>query len=724
MAPFNSYNETRFSSAGAVILLIAIAYLFSLGMRMIWVDAFSGMPEMYWNGQLMINTNDGYYFASAVQHLLEGMHGENPQIPVALESYPAMIHATLYAVKFLPFSLETVILYMPAVISGLIVVPIILTTRLFGMPLLGFFAALLASITVSYYNRTMVGYYDSDMFAVLMQMMVLYGFAGLMIRRNIAYAVISAVFVALYPYFYPQGLSLIYAMFFIYLAYTFGGHLIHSRRRQFENRTGVIVPETLEPTPLMYMGIALVAVALSPLMLIVKIIGSALLVGLYYSDRLTIRHWVYLSLAGILFFLLNANVFALIYSKLMIYTEPGSELEGLKFFQVIQTVREAGGIDFETMATRISGSVPGVIAALIGYALLILRKPQFIIALPLIGIGIFSLWGGLRFTIYAVPVAAIATVFLFYILADYIKNKGMRYAFIALLTAAVIYPNIVHLINYKVPTVFTAKEVAVLDTLKQQGSDKDYVIAWWDYGYPLWFYTNKNTLIDGGKHHHDNYIVSKILTTDSQTEAANLSRTAVETYVSSGYKEIADTLFKNKQPDQVDVETYLLQLRINTADIPKATRDIYLYLPYRMMDIFPTVALFSNLNLNTPDNRQQPFFYTSGAVQDTGKTLELGSGVSILKENSFLKIGDKEIPIKEFYQVGYDRTNTLQVNRQKFASEGLNVIYMASYGRFLVIDDFYLNSTYIQMFVLENYDKTLFEPVILSPLAKVYRSKR
>lgn len=724
MAPFNSYNETRFSSAGAVILLIAIAYLFSLGMRMIWVDAFSGMPEMYWNGQLMINTNDGYYFASAVQHLLEGMHGENPQIPVALESYPAMIHATLYAVKFLPFSLETVILYMPAVISGLIVVPIILTTRLFGMPLLGFFAALLASITVSYYNRTMVGYYDSDMFAVLMQMMVLYGFAGLMIRRNIAYAVISAVFVALYPYFYPQGLSLIYAMFFIYLAYTFGGHLIHSRRRQFENRTGVIVPETLEPTPLMYMGIALVAVALSPLMLIVKIIGSALLVGLYYSDRLTIRHWVYLSLAGILFFLLNANVFALIYSKLMIYTERGSELEGLKFFQVIQTVREAGGIDFETMATRISGSVPGVIAALIGYALLILRKPQFIIALPLIGIGIFSLWGGLRFTIYAVPVAAIATVFLFYILADYIKNKGIRYAFIALLTAAVIYPNIVHLINYKVPTVFTAKEVAVLDTLKQQGSDKDYVIAWWDYGYPLWFYTNKNTLIDGGKHHHDNYIVSKILTTDSQTEAANLSRTAVETYVSSGYKEIADTLFKNKQPDQVDVETYLLQLRINTADIPKATRDIYLYLPYRMMDIFPTVALFSNLNLNTPDNRQQPFFYTSGAVQDTGKTLELGSGVSILKENSFLKIGDKEIPIKEFYQVGYDRTNTLQVNRQKFASEGLNVIYMASYGRFLVIDDFYLNSTYIQMFVLENYDKTLFEPVILSPLAKVYRSKR
>lgn len=724
MTPFSSYNEDRFASPGMLILLITIAYLFSFGMRMIWIDAFNGFDEMYWNGQLMINTNDGYYFASAVQHLLSGMHAPNPQIQVALQSYPAVIYTTFFAVKFLPFTLESVILYMPAIVSSLIVIPIILTTRLFGMPLLGFFASLLASITVSYYNRTMVGYYDSDMFAVLMQMMILYSLAGLLIRRGIVYAVMSFTFIALYPYFYPQGLSLIYAMFFIYLAYTLGGHLLYARRNQIKHKTGFTVAATLEPTPLMYMGIALIAIALSPVLISLKILAGILLVALYYFQKLSTRHWLYIALAGILFFVFNANVFALISSKIAIYLERGSENEGLQFFQVIQTVREAGGIDFETMSYRISGSVLGVATALMGYILLLIRKPQFIIALPLIGVGIFALWGGLRFTIYAVPVAAIGTLFFFYVLADYIKNRIARYIAIVLLTAAVLYPNVIHIVNYKVPTVFTAKEVSVLDELKRHGSDKDYVIAWWDYGYPLWFYTDKNTLIDGGKHHHDNYIVSKILTTDSQTEAANLSRIAVETYVSSDYKEVADTLFKNKQPDQVDVETYLLQLRVDGVELPKPTRDVYLFLPYRMMDILPTVTLFSNLNLNSPDNRQEPFFYPAPSVQDTGKTLELGNGISILKEKSILKMGSKEVPIKEFYQVGYDRTNTLRIQRQQFATEGLNVIYMPSYGRWLVIDDFYLNSTYIQMFVFENYDKTLFEPVVLSPLIKVYKNKR
>ena len=48
---------------------------------------------------------------------------------------------------------------------------------------------------------------------------------------------------------------------------------------------------------------------------------------------------------------------------------------------------------------------------------------------------------------------------------------------------------------------------------------------------------------------------------------------------------------------------------------------------------------------------------------------------------------------------------------------------MKSYNRFLVLDQKTLNSTYIQLFVFENYDKNLFEPVITSPLSKIYKLK-
>ena len=54
----------------------------------------------------------------------------------------------------------------------------------------------------------------------------------------------------------------------------------------------------------------------------------------------------------------------------------------------------------------------------------------------------------------------------------------------------------------------------------------------------------------------------------------------------------------------------------------------------------------------------------------------------------------------------------------------LNVIFMKNYNRFLVLDDDMYNSLFIQLYVLENYDKELFEPVILTPLVKVYKLKK
>ena len=49
---------------------------------------------------------------------------------------------------------------------------------------------------------------------------------------------------------------------------------------------------------------------------------------------------------------------------------------------------------------------------------------------------------------------------------------------------------------------------------------------------------------------------------------------------------------------------------------------------------------------------------------------------------------------------------------------------MKNYNRFIVLDNKMYNSMYIQMYVLENYDKTFFEPTILTPLVKIYKVKK
>ena len=685
----------------SILLFISIAYLFSFLIRLIWVYQFQGNPQFMWNDQLMINTNDGYFFASGAQKWLEGTLQHNPRTPELFMT--AAVTFSAFIAKFTPLSLNTAVLYMPAIISSLVVIPIILIGRLFGMTRVGFFAALLGSIAWSYYNRTMIGYFDTDMFSAMAPMFILYFLLATIKTEKTIFALLSAIAFLIYPFLYDQGRAVVYAMGIIYMIYM----IIFHRKDAFT-----------------YHSILLISIGLMNINAWLQLLVIFILFYAITKEKITANTSLYTSIVTVLVFLYTGHVFDLIWMKVSLYFNRGVESSGLHFFQVSQTVREAGIIPFDTMANRISGSVLGVFAALIGYIALIIRHKEFILALPLIGIGLFSLVGGLRFTVYAVPVAAISAVYLFHLVANYNKDKKVYYAILTVLTAGMIYPNITHIIGYKVPTVFMAKEVKILDDLKQRSSSKDYVITWWDYGYPIWYYADKNTLIDGGKHNNDNFIVSEILLTTSPLEAARLSRLAVETYIDSDYKNIADTLFKNRQEDQVDVSAYLENLRYGDVQLPEKSRDIFLYLPMRMLDILPTVKIFSNLDLSTGQPISKPFFHSTQRFQDSGKVIQFGNGVALLKQEGAVQIGDQKVPLGEFIKVRYNPNGKLDINRQIITPMGrITVIYMESYQRFLILDNEYLNSTFIQMYIFENYDKELFEPVILDPLVKIYKLK-
>jgi dolichyl-diphosphooligosaccharide--protein glycosyltransferase/undecaprenyl-diphosphooligosaccharide--protein glycosyltransferase len=321
--------------------------------------------------------------------------------------------------------------------------------------------------------------------------------------------------------------------------------------------------------------------------------------------------------------------------------------------------------------------------------------------------------------------AAISAVYLFHVIASYAQDRRIYYLVLASLTAIMIYPNITHIIGYKVPTVMSKQEVMVLDKLKANSSSKDYVVTWWDYGYPIWYYADKNTLIDGGKHNNDNFIVSEILLTSSPLEAARLSRLAVEGYVSSGYKLITDTLFKNNTPEQVNVNDYLDELRYSDdVAMPPKTRDVYLYLPWRMMRILPTVKLFSNLDLNTGKALSQPFFYSTQYFKQEKDVILLGQNLALLTKENKLQIGNRRVDIGKYITVGYTKEGKVKVDQTTLNPSGkFSIIYMSSYRTFLVMDDSYFNSLFIQMFVLEKYDRDLFEPVILDPMTKIYKLK-
>lgn len=703
------HNIKEKISLQSMLLLMGVAYIFSFAIRLIWVYQFQDNPNFYWNDQLMINTNDGYSWAASAQHILYKMHEHNPGIRDMWGN--AIILLAVLFTKITPFSLETVILYMPALISSLVVVPIILIARLHDEAVWGFFAALLGSVAWSYYNRTMIGYYDTDMFSVMVPMFILYFLMKSTINFNLRSALYAVIAIALYPFLYDAGKSIVFAMGIIYALYM----IFYHRKENTTYLSLILVFMSLIPFPLT-----------APYNYLIKIV---VLIGLYFMlKKTTIEQKKLMIVSMVLFFLFMyfGNVFDLILRKISGYLVTGTASEGLHFYGVKQTIREAGKIAFETFANRISGSQVGIILSLIGYMVLVIRHRAFILALPLIGIGVFALWGGLRFTVYAVPVAAMSVIYLFHVITITISDKKSIYIVaMTVLTASMLYPNIKHIIGYKVPTVMNKAEVLDLDRLRQMSSSKDYTMAWWDYGYPIWFYSNTNTIIDGGKHQNDNFIISKIMQTTSPELAANLSRLSVETYVSSNYKNTAGTLFKNGQKDQINPNILLAEPESPDYILPKKTRGVYLYLPYRMLNIFPTVAVFGNLDLTTGKAERKIVFYPTRAVKNDNGVLQFSNGIIFDTKKGELFFGKQKVLAKSFVLAQMTKEGKTQIQVQPYHPEGeMLVVFMKSYGQFVVMDEETFNSMYVQMFILGKYDKNLFELVVSSPYSKIYKVKK
>ena len=688
-------------------LLIAVAYLFSMAIRLIWVYWAKDNPEFYWNGQLMINTNDGYTWGAGAQKVLYGLHAHNPGIRDMWSN--AIILLTVLVTKLTPWSLDTVMLYMPAFISSLVVVPMILIAKLYGNVRWGVFAAILGSVVWSYYNRTMIGYYDTDMFSAMAPMFILYFLIKSTVDFTLKSALYAALFIAIYPFLYDAGASIVYAMGILYGLYLFYFH----RNDDTTYRSLILVFTALLPFHFV----------VAPWNYLLKVAVLAALYVLLPRYKLARTHQYIVVGILLVAFLYVGNVFDTIYHRMMQYLDRGTvDDAGLHFYSVFATIREAGNIPFDIFAKRIAGSIPGFAIALIGYGWLLYRHRSFLLSLPLMGIGLFAWWGGLRFTVYAVPVAAMGAVFLFDTLASTVSQKPRFVPFATgAMTLAMLLPNINHILEYKVPTVMMKSEVKDLAALDKIATDKDYTLTWWDYAYPIWYYSDTNTIIDGGKHQNDNYIISKIMLSDSPLFAANFGRLAVETYVSSGYKVIADTLFKQyKQPDLL-----LDALRTERFELPSKTRDIYLYFPARMLDIFPTITKFGNIDLTTGEPERMIMFLPLRPIAQRGGNVMLENGMVFDFRRGVMRAGADEIPISAMIEVRVLNDGRIVRKTYPFGNSfGYKLLFLKSFGKFVLMDDQTFRSNYVQMGLLGNYDKSLFEEAVISPYTRIYRIKR
>ncbi|EAI7269035.1 TPA: STT3 domain-containing protein [Campylobacter lari] len=695
-------------------ILILIAFSFSVLCRMYWVFWASEFYEFFFNDQLMITTNDGYAFAEGARDMIAGFHQAND-----LSYFGSSLSTlTYWLYNILPFSLETIMVYMSTFFSSLIVIPLILIAREYKLTTYGFIAALIASITNSYYNRTMSGYYDTDMLVLVLPMLILLTFIRLTINKDIFTLLLSPVFIMIYLWWYPSSYSLNFAMIGLFALYILA---FHRKEKIF------------------YLSIIVMIIALCTLAWYIKLALIVLLFAIFALKEEKFNFYVIWGLVfgSVLILFLSGGLDPVLY-QLKFYVFKASDVQNLKdaafiYFNVNETIMEVNTIDPEVFMQRISSSTLVFICSFFGLIFLCKDHKSMLLALPILALGFVALRAGLRFTIYAVPVMALGFGYFVYTFFNFLEKKQIKLSLrnknilLILIAFFSISPALMHIYYYKSSTVFTSYEASILNDLKNKAQREDYVVAWWDYGYPIRYYSDVKTLIDGGKHlGKDNFFSSFVLSKE-QIPAANMARLSVE-YTEKSFKENYPDVLKAMVKDYNKTSAKDFLESLNDKDFKfdtNKTRDVYIYMPYRMLRIMPVVAQFANTNPDNGEQEKSLFFSQANAItQDkTTGSVMLDNGVEIINDFRALKVEGASIPLKAFVDIESITNGKFYYNEIDSKAQ-IYLLFLREYKSFVILDESLYNSAYIQMFLLNQYDQDLFEQVTNDARAKIYRLKR
>ncbi|MAH26159.1 MAG: hypothetical protein CMI19_04310 [Opitutae bacterium] len=828
------------------LLLIAVAYYLSFWVRLEWIDFAQAHyenengeivyfhPEMVKDGVALPNTHDSFYFGSILQKAHLGMHQNNNLIPSALTS--GMITMLPYWVLqlFPDLTIEMLLLWIPVYVAGIVCVPLVLIGRLYGSHAWGFLAACLAGVTHSYYNRTLAGYYDTDMFSITIPAFALYFLLSASRRKSLNYALAAALTLYLYRFFYASGQAITGALSVAFIGYSLGLVFLEYffvKNRNFKktlsSESSVFVFKSvlliafaayaeswsygvaIENNPVKFsLGILLLP-AMRTVLDFLKVESSSkdsirgqandtdleqkwslgekkLKPSNWPSIRISLFVLPVLSIVFSAFALSSGDIRGKIFAKLDRYVSAGKGVAlqsqnkekgySLSYLDVFSTVREASGIPKEVVRNRILADspscscprclpakdkedaiiIPTAIFGLLGVVLLILRYWEFCMAVPFLAIAYFCFQGavGLRFTVHVGNIASLGVVFLILCFLTFLARKTLSkekagnsnlvaktsWAVWVLAGGIVMFllrPNIQHAQNYHSHVVYPTKTIEVLNKLNEVSKPDDFVVTWWDYGSGCWFYGGARTFTSPAHQTFDNYLSSEILRSRNPTRAVNLARLKTEIYVDikdqaskgeSTYDTAVQAIFKDGKPDLAFYQGVLHDLEKGVYPLPPQSRDIFLFLPYEILRIFPTILSFSSRNLYFSDgqaaqsnaSREPPMKVLRNGRRE-GFAFKFDEGFRFDQQGNLRLEADQSgvVPYAQLWStsgVAGDSARIVpsisvdgfQIISKPDSRSSRALLYVEKTKDLVILSSVALNSTFAKRFLLDKFDEQVF----------------
>ncbi|NLW81196.1 MAG: hypothetical protein GXY42_05925 [Desulfovibrionales bacterium] len=504
---------------GELIFAFALAFFLNASIRLIEYGAWQAEPFFVGNEPLMA-THDAYAW-------LAGAKGVGYY---AVSRFSAVIK-WLHELTGLP--LGTIGFWLPVISVPWLALPACLLARALHLTEAGAIFALTAGSSLGYLVRTRLGFCDTDLVTLFFPLAFTCALVAWLTtqtrptwrarsvehaqenRLAPALALLAGGMGALNVSFYPQGGSLILAVLGVAVALS----LIlapASRRGQVWCGLLLVYALTFGGWP----G-AVAALGLSALLAF----RPALLQRREAPGLLALATVLVLYLGGLHVMVMDYARMVMNYAKIH-PADIAYNASSLQLPAIAQSVREAQNLPWEQVAERIAGSTALFLIGLAGYGFAVVRRPQLLLFLPFLALGLASVKLGNRFSMFGgVALGAGFGFGLAELMRLLGQGQGRRWIAQLLLACFAFWPAGVMMRDMgPVPVLPKVYAQTFLD-LRQKTEPDARLWQWWDYGYAGQYYAERATFGDGGN--HDGawlYPLARVHSTDSPRLASQMMR--------------------------------------------------------------------------------------------------------------------------------------------------------------------------------------------------------
>ncbi|ADH85092.1 STT3 domain-containing protein [Desulfurivibrio alkaliphilus] len=552
-------------------------------------------------------------------------------------------------------------LLLVSVLGGLFIFPLVIYFNRLDFGLAAIFGGLVGTFSLAYYQRSLMGYLDTDLlnlfFPLAVACFIMPMSRDRSLATNLGLAVGGGMMMYLYNWWYEQpALMLVHLVFILF-------YLLLSR------------------------------LSLRQILLITAVFILA-------SGPIYALH----SVGSLLNFL-----------QAYFLPPPTGQIA---WPDIMGEIAEAQVKDPWLVLKRIHGFAPVIIAGLAGLIYLYVREfRRMVLVTPMILIGLWSLFGPVRFAMYLAPFIGVGAGVMIELAARkagerlHLPPPAVNLAAVALMFG-IFFATAAHTGFYRQPTPTIPLETTrSLLEIKKLVPRHSAMLTWWDIGYPLMEIGNFATYHDGSLHGGlRSALIAKALTSSSQEEL-----TALLAYLEDhGFATLEELIV------QEDISASALKELVFTYPGEFRGESVHILYTDDMIRKFGSISLFG-----TWDYHRQTgdilWYERWNCTSRVGNIYKCAEGIADL-DRGVISDGVVDVPLVAVLFIN----NGQVLNRRDYHPDARYYLQIVMHDHQIyqvqVVEDRLFASNFNQQYLLGNYDRRYFEEIYNNfPTARVFR---